>query len=302
MNNFGKAIVIVFYADWYEHSTNLTESIKNLHEIEPILDVLLYKCDAVKVPELANRFKVSSVPCVVVTESLKQPLAIIGNETASAVWIQLEEAVRGYKNEFEVERERMYAKIKILLEQPGVLLFIKGTPQDPECKFTRQLLEIISGLGIRFRYYDIIADSDIRHWLRHYNSWPTYPQIYIDGKLLGGLDVLKQKIETNTLELPAISRVSDPKERLTHILEEHKAVLFMDGTPNDDNLAESSKSALEILKNVGIKVSVFNLAVDANLREHLATLSSIPAFYAGKKLVGGIEVLQELAKNEEQLL
>lgn len=51
----------------------------------------------------------------------------------------------------------------------------------------------------------------MRNWLRAYNKWPTYPQIYIDGKLLGGIDVLKERIASNTLELPPSCRISNPK-------------------------------------------------------------------------------------------
>lgn len=60
----------------------------------------------------------------------------------------------------------------------------------------------MNGLNIKYRYYDIIADADMRHWLRYISKWPTYPQIFIDGKLLGGLDVLKDKIAKNELIIP----------------------------------------------------------------------------------------------------
>lgn len=143
----------------------------------------------------------------------------------------------------------------------------------------------------------------MRHWLRHYNSWPTYPQIYIDGTLLGGLDVLKEKIATNTLVLPAASKVSEPKERLGHLLQEHKAILFMVGTPIDENLSDASKKALLILKSAGIRFTVFNLAIDENLKGYLASLVSddLPVFYAGGALVGGLSQLNELSSKEELL-
>lgn len=137
MNNFGKVLVISFYSDWYEHSVNFVEQIASLSEIVPLSDVIFARCDAEKVPEVANRYSVVSVPCIVITESRKQPLAVIGNEAPALAWEKIEEAVKGFKNSFESEKSTMYAKIKDILEQPGVLMFIKGTPQDPECKFTR---------------------------------------------------------------------------------------------------------------------------------------------------------------------
>lgn len=77
----------------------------------------------------------------------------------------------------------------------------------------------------------------------------------------------------------------------------------MVGTPNDDNLSESSKQALEVLKSSGIKFTVFNLAIDENLKEHLNSVvaNDLPVFYAGGALVGGLATLVELAKKEELL-
>lgn len=112
--------------------------------------------------------------------------------------------------------------------------------------------------------------------------------------------MLKDKIATNTLELPASCKISEPKERLEHLLQEHKAVLFMDGTPNDENLSETSKKALTVLKSAGIRFTVFNLAIDDNLKNHLSSVVSndLPAFYAGGALVGGLAALTELAGKE----
>lgn len=69
----------------------------------------------------------------------------------------------------------MYEKIQKLIAENPVLIFIKGTPTAPECKFTREFLGIMKDLECKFTFYDIIADNDMRNWLRHYNNWPTYP-------------------------------------------------------------------------------------------------------------------------------
>lgn len=74
----------------------------------PIQDVIFAKCDAEKVPEVANRYSVVSVPCIVVTEARKQALATIGNEAPASAWEKVEDAVKAFKNSFESEKERMY--------------------------------------------------------------------------------------------------------------------------------------------------------------------------------------------------
>jgi Grx4 family monothiol glutaredoxin len=86
-------------------------------------------------------------------------------------------------------------RIKLLLESNPVVLFIKGTPEFPQCGFTRQILEIISGKGVKFGYYNIIADEELRERLKEYSNWKTYPQVYVNQELIGGLDIVKEMVE-----------------------------------------------------------------------------------------------------------
>ena len=58
---------------------------------------------------------------------------------------------------------------------PGFFIFIKGTPDQPKCKFTRKLLELFAPSGYRFRSFDILKDERIRQWLKFYSKWPTFP-------------------------------------------------------------------------------------------------------------------------------
>ena len=86
-------------------------------------------------------------------------------------------------------------RIKLLLESNSVVLFIKGTPEFPQCGFTRQILEIIVGKGVQFGYYNIIADEELRERLKEYSNWKTYPQVYVNQELIGGLDIVKEMVE-----------------------------------------------------------------------------------------------------------
>jgi Grx4 family monothiol glutaredoxin len=81
------------------------------------------------------------------------------------------------------------------------MVFIKGTPQSPKCGFTRQLLSILEGLGTDFDYFDILSDENVRQNLKIYSNWPTYPQVYLKGELLGGLDIIKELKESGELEI-----------------------------------------------------------------------------------------------------
>jgi Grx4 family monothiol glutaredoxin len=74
-------------------------------------------------------------------------------------------------------------------------MFIKGVPDAPKCKFTRRLMEVMSTKGYRFRTFDILSDERIRQWIKFYTNWPTIPQIFVNGKFVGGLDVILELIE-----------------------------------------------------------------------------------------------------------
>lgn len=100
-----------------------------------------------------------------------------------------------YENEFEKEKKEMFEKIKAILDSYPVICFIKGTPQDPYCKFSRRFIELLSSTQIRYKAINIFQDEKIRCYLRLYSNWKTYPQLYINGKIIGGVDVLTDLLE-----------------------------------------------------------------------------------------------------------
>ena len=88
-------------------------------------------------------------------------------------------------------------QIVALINRHKLMLFIKGTPEQPQCGFTTQLLRLLSEHGLHaqnghFSTFNILADAALRAALKEWAQWPTYPQIYWKGELLGGLDILKE--------------------------------------------------------------------------------------------------------------
>ena len=80
------------------------------------------------------------------------------------------------------------------------MLFMKGNPQEPKCGFSRKMVALLDEAKIRFSSFDILTDQDVREALKHYSNWPTYPQLYIKGELVGGLDVVAELIEEDELK------------------------------------------------------------------------------------------------------
>lgn len=99
-----------------------------------------------------------------------------------------------------LEEKHYFDLFKNLVSSSKIFLFIKGDVDSPKCKFTRQLLNILEEKKLVYKRdflcFDILSDPTFRELLKKFSKWPTYPQIFIKGDILGGLDILKQKIET----------------------------------------------------------------------------------------------------------
>ena len=72
------------------------------------------------------------------------------------------------------------------------MLFMKGTPDAPRCGFSNQIVEVLKVNDISFSSFDILEDNEVRQGLKEFSEWPTYPQLYIKGELMGGLDIVKE--------------------------------------------------------------------------------------------------------------
>ena len=81
-----------------------------------------------------------------------------------------------------------------------VMLFMKGNPAMPQCGFSAAVVGILKETGVPFETYNILADQELREGLKTYSSWPTYPQLYVDGKLLGGADIVRDLHEKGELK------------------------------------------------------------------------------------------------------
>jgi monothiol glutaredoxin len=81
-------------------------------------------------------------------------------------------------------------KIKNQIENNLVILYMKGTPKMPQCGFSFKAVQCLEACGVDFAYIDILANPDIRAVLPQYADWPTFPQLYVQGELVGGCDII----------------------------------------------------------------------------------------------------------------
>ncbi|MEO6519157.1 MAG: Grx4 family monothiol glutaredoxin [Pseudoxanthomonas sp.] len=100
------------------------------------------------------------------------------------------------------------SRIESLLQSNRVVLFMKGQPTMPQCGFSAKAVGALSSLGVDFTHVNVLADQDIREGIKAYGDWPTIPQLYIDGELVGGSDIIEQM--SNSGELASLLGVAAP--------------------------------------------------------------------------------------------
>mmetsp|Transcript_5610 Transcript_5610/g.13199 ORF Transcript_5610/g.13199 Transcript_5610/m.13199 type:complete len:86 (-) Transcript_5610:31-288(-) len=79
------------------------------------------------------------------------------------------------------------------------MIFVKGLPSPPKCRFSRQMIELLDESGVPYDAFNILEDNEVRQGLKEFSNWPTYPQLYVKGELIGGLDICKELAEDGDL-------------------------------------------------------------------------------------------------------
>jgi monothiol glutaredoxin len=91
-------------------------------------------------------------------------------------------------------------KIQQQIEENPILLYMKGSPKLPNCGFSSQASQALMQCGEQFAYVDILQNPDIRSELPKYADWPTFPQLWVDGELIGGCDIIMEMVQQGELQ------------------------------------------------------------------------------------------------------
>jgi monothiol glutaredoxin len=92
------------------------------------------------------------------------------------------------------------ARIEEQLNAHDVLLYMKGTPDFPQCGFSGQTVAALNAVGKPFSFVNIFEDQEIREGLKTYSNWPTFPQLYVKGELIGGSDIVVEMYHSGELQ------------------------------------------------------------------------------------------------------
>lgn len=103
-------------------------------------------------------------------------------------------------------------KITSEIEKNEVCLFMKGTPEVPQCGFSLAVSNVLKHLGVNFKGVDVLQDAEIRDGIKKFSDWPTIPQLYIKGEFVGGCDIVKEMFEKGDLQ----TKLSEKKINFTN--------------------------------------------------------------------------------------
>ncbi len=108
------------------------------------------------------------------------------------------------------------SRIETLLHSNRVVLFMKGRPGMPQCGFSAKAAGILQALGVEYAHVNVLDDQEIREGIKRYGDWPTIPQLYIDGELIGGSDIVSQMYAERGVEHFAWCGCSGPYAAIHH--------------------------------------------------------------------------------------
>ncbi|CAE7184662.1 unnamed protein product [Rhizoctonia solani] len=199
-----------FWAEWAEPCKSMNQVVEELAKSNPQLLTLKIEADSNSNEDIAETFNIESVPTFLVLKGHNLLSRIDGADApalTAAIKAHVRQAPGGLATsdkapeapepmKSEETEEELNERMRKLMNQSKVVLFMKGSPDAPRCGFSRQTVAILGEQNVEFTHFDILTDESVRQGLKVLNNWPTFPQIIANGELIGGLDVLKEMIES----------------------------------------------------------------------------------------------------------
>ncbi|KAK9904194.1 hypothetical protein WJX75_006435 [Coccomyxa subellipsoidea] len=207
-------VAVYFWAPWSHPCKQLDLVFAEL--AKEYSNAKFLRVQAEEVSEVTDRFEVSVVPYFIL---LKQGEVLDKIEGANAA--ALTQAVQQHFSQTSTSKPQAAAasaptsstpangvamtpasseeRIKKLMSSQPVMLFMKGSPDAPRCGFSRKVVDALRGEGEDFGSFDILSDEAVRQGIKKISDWPTFPQLYVSGELLGGCDIVMELKEAGEL-------------------------------------------------------------------------------------------------------
>ncbi|EKJ76443.1 hypothetical protein NXS19_001633 [Fusarium pseudograminearum] len=225
-------VIVSFHAPWAAPCAQMATVLSTLASEYPDTEPPTTKwvsINAEELSDLSETYDVTAVPFLVLLRN-GQVVETVSGSSAVKVRTAIEtqakqsgenaaasgpngvaanDAVVEEEQDPEKKKEELFKRLGDLVKAAPVMLFMKGTPSSPQCGFSRQLVGLLRDNSVKYGFFNILADDEVRQGLKEFADWPTYPQLWINGELVGGLDIVKEEM-SNDAEFLTKYSVSAP--------------------------------------------------------------------------------------------
>ncbi|KAK1290780.1 Monothiol glutaredoxin-S17 [Acorus calamus] len=306
----GGTVILHFWATWCEASKQMDQLFAHLSTDFP--HALFFRVEAEEQPEISEEYSVSAVPYFVFCKDGKTvdtleganpsnlankiaklagsidradsaAPASLGMAAGPAVLETVKEMAKENgssqtRNSSSNHNEALDKRLQQLVNSRPVFLFMKGSPEQPKCGFSQKVVNILKDEGVEFGSFDILTDNEVREGMKKFSNWPTFPQLYCKGELLGGCDIAVAMHERGELK---------------EVFKDH-GILPLSKT--------ADSQVVEILQQEKVKFESFDILTDDEVRKGLkvySNWSSYPQLYIKGRLIGGSDIVLEMQKSGE---
>lgn len=369
VSNQQQKSVLFFWAEWHAPSASgpFHTVIQTLatQQQDGNNAIQFYRVLAEETPSLSQQYNVTSVPTFIfrnvdgtiveridggedvarvtqaysrlVNASTVSVMPTVTSSTSTTAQQSSNQAAAETTTEETSGTTKLNNRLQSLITSSPIMLFLKGTPNQPKCGFSRQAIEILTSSNLTFGYFNILEDNDVRQGLKVYSDWPTYPQLYVRGELVGGLDIMKELMDEDgggglveQLELSdyvigsgatvdsslgpstdnatttasatnadVATTTASLNDKLKQLITRHRIMLFMKGIPSSPKCG-FSRQIVEILDSYQVSYDAFNILEDEDVRQGLKVYSDWPTYpqlYVEGDLVGGLDIVREMEES-----
>jgi Grx4 family monothiol glutaredoxin len=223
-------LVVSFHAPWAAPCAQMATVLSTLASEYPVTEppsTSWVKINAEDLSDISEEYNVTAVPFLVLIRNgevletvsgssavrVRNAIESHANKAGAAATTTSGPAAAPRDEEGEVATEEdpekkkqdLFRRLGDLVKAAPVMLFMKGTPSEPKCGFSRQLVGILRDNAVKYGFFNILADDEVRQGLKEFADWPTFPQLWVDGELVGGLDIVKEELDSNADFLKAYS-------------------------------------------------------------------------------------------------
>lgn len=194
-----KVTVVLFSAPWAEQCEHVRTVLGELAK-RPATSKLQYAdVPAEQLSDVSLKHQIEAVPTVVFFRGGKAVERVDGVNIAdlTAKAGRLAGSATTTTSEEQLPLED---RLRALIKRGKVMVFMKGNREQPRCGFSKELIRILNETAVAYDTFDILGDEEVRQGLKTFSDWPTYPQVYVNGDLIGGLDIIKELVAGDELK------------------------------------------------------------------------------------------------------